>query len=57
MQMIIVKYLHVKSILTQTFSSEAASDHILPELGLRCFAIEANDSKMLKYFPQNNLKA
>lgn len=56
MQMIIVKYLHVKSILTQTFSSEAASDHILPELGLRCFAIEANDSKMLKNFPQNNLK-
>lgn len=55
--MIIVKYLNVKSILTQKFSSEAASDHIGPDLGLPCFANEANDSKMLKYFPQNNLKA
>lgn len=50
-------YLHVKSILTQKFISKAAGGHILPGLGLFLRAKEANISKNLKYFPQNNLQA
>lgn len=50
-------YLHAKSIHTQKFPSKAASGHILPELGLPLCANEVNISKMLKYFPQNNLQA